>query len=484
MELDNEEIERAVQIFSQALLENPCIPLWRQYLNFILRRNNLTTDTDGTARRTISQAYEFVLDKSGIDKDSGSIWKDYIDFLKTGPGTAGGPNWLDQQKMDSLRKVYRQAVCVPTQATQELWTDYHRFETGLNRLTANKFMQDKTAGFLTAKEAYVQLSNITRNLIRDTVPRLPPAIGFEGDIEYQEQVDIWNEWIKWELSDPLVLKEEDLAEFHKRILYVYKQATMAMPFEPTFWYEAAEFCFNNRLEDEATKFLTQGISANPESCLLAFKQADRIESTTTHQDDEDALKSRGAAVRESYNKVLDALYALQKSTLDRQEKSIERVDESFAQRMPQSAIEKDDNDDVREEARKRLETEREQQVKAIKAGCQAQIDIIRRTLSFAWIAMMRAMRRVQGKGAADQNAAIGGSRQVFAQARKRGSLTSDVYVASALMEHFCYKDPSAARIFSRGMTLFPTDENFAMEYLKHLININDSQSKFQLHTDI
>jgi len=45
------------------------------------------------------------------------------------------------------------------------------------------------------------------------------------------------------------------------------------------------------------------------------------------------------------------------------------------------------------------------------------------------------------------------------------------------MEHHCYKDPSAAKIFGRGLTLFPEDEMFALEYLKHLIDIGDSLSK-------
>jgi cleavage stimulation factor subunit 3 len=478
MELDNEDFYRLEQIFSQALPANPNVHLWSQYLNYILRRNNLTTDTTGEARQTISQAYDFVLQTLGIDKDAGFIWKEYVNFLKSGPGTAGGPNWQDQQKMDSLRRAYRQAVCIPTQSTQELWTDYHKFETGLNKLTANKFMQDRTASFLAAKEAHIQLSNVTRNLYRDVLPRLPPQHGFEGDVEYEEQVEIWKEWIKWELHDPLVLRDEDSAGYVKRVIYIYKQATMTMPFEPEFWYEATEFCFTNNMETEGNTFLTQGIAANPESCLLAFKRADRIESTTVHEDGEEALKSRGATVREPYDKVIESLYALLKTTLDRQEKSIERIDESFAQRIPQSAIEKDDNEDEREEARKLLEAERDKQIKAIKIGCQIQVDLIRKTLSFAWIALMRAMRRVQGKGIVDASAPVGGSRQIFGQARKRGSITSDVYVASALMEHHCYKDPSAAKIFSRGMTLFPLDEMFALEYLKHLINISDSTSRF------
>jgi hypothetical protein len=46
------------------------------------------------------------------------------------------------------------------------------------------------------------------------------------------------------------------------------------------------------------------------------------------------------------------------------------------------------------------------------------------------------------------------------------------------MEYHCYKDPAATKIFERGAKLFPEDENFALEYLKHLLDINDVTSKY------
>ena len=113
--------------------------------------------------------------------------------------------------------------------------------------------------YMTAKQSYVALQNITQNLNRTTIPRLPPAIGFDGDVEHQEQVEIWKKWIQWEKEDPLVLKEEDVAQYKRRIIYVYKQATITMRYEPEFWYEAAEFCFANGMETEGNDFLEQGI---------------------------------------------------------------------------------------------------------------------------------------------------------------------------------------------------------------------------------
>ena len=101
------------------------------------RRNNLTSDTSGSARQVISQTYDFVLQNIGLDKDSGPLWQDYVQFLRSGPGQIGGTGWQDQQKMDSLRKAYQRAICIPTQALNALWKEYDAFEMGLNKVTVS-----------------------------------------------------------------------------------------------------------------------------------------------------------------------------------------------------------------------------------------------------------------------------------------------------------------------------------------------------------
>lgn len=329
---------------------------------------------------------------------------------------------------------------------------------------------------MTARSSNTELQNITRDLQRTSLPRLPPAFGFEGDVEFSKQLDIWKQWIQWEKDDPLVLKQEDAAAFKARILYVYRQALMALRFWPEMWFDAAEFCFQNGLETEGNDFLTQGVAANPESCLLAFKRADRLEITTANEEGEENAKRRGMAVRELYDKVLDALYDLITKTKTREGQDTARIEDQYASAaaaLP-SSFSPEDDDEPDEDANDAKEAAKKAQIEAIQNVSAVQIRLLSRTVSFAWIALMRAMRRVQGKGKVGD--AVGGSRQIFTDARKRGRLTSDVYVASALLEHHCYKDPAATKIFERGMKLFPDDENFALEYLKHLIAVNDITS--------
>ncbi|KAJ5361018.1 hypothetical protein N7541_001862 [Penicillium brevicompactum] len=464
MESELNELFRLEQIFNRTLLTIPSVHLWSVYLDYVRRRNPLSTDASGQARKTISSAYDLAIQYVGMDKDSGNIWTDYIEFIRSGPGSVGGSGWQDQQKMDLLRKAYQRAISVPTQAVNTLWKEYDQFEMGLNKLTGRKFLQEHSPSYMTARSSYTELFNTTRDLIRTSLPPMPPMPGAEGDAEFAAQAEIWKRWLAWEKEDPLVLKEDDLAAFKSRVVYCYKQALMALRFLPEIWFDAAEFCFLNDMESDGNDFLKQGVEANPESCLLTFKRADRLEVTS---ETEQEPSKRAAKVREPYDKLLDALYGLINKARERETQDVARIEQEFAPKAAQTQPENDDEPDPEAKEREAAKTA---QIDVVHKAHSVHINALSKTLSFAWISLMRSMRRIQGKGKPGE---LAGSRQIFAEARKRGRITSDVYIASALMEYHCYKDPAATKIFERGAKLFPEDEHFALEYLKHLLDIND-----------
>lgn len=330
---------------------------------------------------------------------------------------------------------------------------------------------------MTARTCYTQLQNMTRDLNRTTLPRLPPAPGFEGEAHFMRQVQLWKEWIDWEKDDNLVLKDDDPKTFRKRILFTYKQALMALQFWPEVWYDASEYCFENGMEKEGLDFLKQGIAANPESSLLAFKMADRIELTTTNDDGNDpGAKSRMAKVRDPYDKVLNALYDLAAKTKAKEGLEVAKI-EASSKTSTDAALRNNEPDEENDEDPIEAESRRaavQAQIDAVKQDAATQIALLQKTISYAWIALIRAARRIQGKGMSGEKS--GGFRVIFGDARKKGKITSDVYVENALIEYHCYKDPVGTKIFERGMKLFPEDETFALEYLKHLIAINDITS--------
>jgi cleavage stimulation factor subunit 3 len=126
-------------LFSRSLLEVLDVQLWSLYINYIRRRNSMQSGDVARSYKIINESFSFALKTIGMDKDSGSLWQDYISFLKTGPGTVGGSGWQDAAKVDTLREAYQKAIAVPTAATTTLWKEYDSFETGLSKINVGSF---------------------------------------------------------------------------------------------------------------------------------------------------------------------------------------------------------------------------------------------------------------------------------------------------------------------------------------------------------
>jgi len=176
MELADGEFKRVEEIFAKSLPIAWSIELFQCYLDYIRRRNDVLAGGE-QARTVIIQAYEFVVSIGGLDKDSGGIWADYLDFIKssqvmkdhwhfrecklTGEADA---KWKEQQKMDQTRKIYQRAVCIPLENLETLWQRYNAFENDLNKTTVRNYWRWLSDG---------RLENSSRNGLLRTC-RLAP----------------------------------------------------------------------------------------------------------------------------------------------------------------------------------------------------------------------------------------------------------------------------------------------------------------------
>ena len=109
-----------------------------------------------TTRDTVCKSYKFALSHIGQDKDSREIWQDYIQFLRVGEAHT---TWEEQQKMDALCKVYHHAIQIPLDNVEALWQELETFETGLNQITAKKFMADLSPAHMQVLTMLRQLTN-------------------------------------------------------------------------------------------------------------------------------------------------------------------------------------------------------------------------------------------------------------------------------------------------------------------------------------
>lgn len=137
MELDHENWNLAETIFATSLMLAPNVKFWSTYMTYIRRMNDTNNDPTGNKRTLVAEAYKFVLDNVGIDRESGQLWLEYIQFLKTTPGTIGGTTWQDQNKSDKLRGAYHRAISTPMTTVNQLWKDYDQFEQTVNKGTVS-----------------------------------------------------------------------------------------------------------------------------------------------------------------------------------------------------------------------------------------------------------------------------------------------------------------------------------------------------------
>lgn len=73
----------------------------------------------------MAQAYDFALEKIGMDIHSYTIWNDYVNFLKSVEAVG---SYAENQKISAVRKVYQRGVINPMIGMETFWKDYIAFE--------------------------------------------------------------------------------------------------------------------------------------------------------------------------------------------------------------------------------------------------------------------------------------------------------------------------------------------------------------------
>ncbi|KAK9461343.1 uncharacterized protein V1516DRAFT_695980 [Lipomyces oligophaga] len=453
MELNAGEFARAEEVFKRAVESVTSLAIWQQYLNYVRRRNVLSGSESDTSRKVITQAFELVLSKVGIDVRAGNIWKDYLEFLKSAP--EGNSTWESQQKMDTLRRVYQRVLCIPVDNLELLWQDYNTFENSISKAGARKLLQDRSPAYMTARTCLRDLHQLSGQLNRQIIPVRP-----QWKPSDSLNLDAWLKWISWEKKDPLGFTAEDgksgmpggPEQVIERVIYAYKQSLQPLRFYPQVHFDYSEYCASvNRTEDQLAA-LKEGVSANPDSCLLNFRLAEVYEVTKRIEEAKEVYESFAASILKDIETVEKRGNERKKSAMD---SSTTRVNgggsipngEEHVSHVPQ------------------LVQQQQQKIAEIESKTQRQVSILAKDLTLCNTMFMRAIKRMEGHQAA---------RKVFGEARRGQYATYHIFVASALMEYHHNKDTTIAnKIFDLGLKRFSDNVAFVEQYLDFLLMTND-----------
>jgi len=246
--------ERVEKLFQRCLIRVLSIELWKTYLLYVKE----TKATLPTYKEKMAQAYDFALDKMGLDIQSFSLWSDYIKFLK---GVDAVGNFAENQKIAAIRKVYQRAVINPMINIESLWKDYCSFEQSINPMIAEKLTQERSRDYMNARRVAKEYEAVTRGLNKMT-PSIPPT----GSQEELKQVELWHSYVNWEKGNPL--KVEDPALVARRVMFAYEQSLLCLGHHPDIWYEAALFL------QESSKTLQE--KGDVDSSKLFLEQASQL----------------------------------------------------------------------------------------------------------------------------------------------------------------------------------------------------------------
>ena len=322
------------------------------------------------------------------------------------------------------------------------------FENGLNSLIAKKILGKKSAGYKNARACFRQLSDIKFGL--------PPVPLAQTTSEHRKQLSHWNKLLEWEKGNPLQV--EDTAFLHARVLYWYKVAISFLRFHPQIWFSVASYLIGVGKAEEAASIFGEATKVLPDSLLVHFSYADFEENN-----------GQFSASKTVYEDLLSRLHGEIDSFFEKHSKIKKPIAPELASVVVKAAADQSTSTFT---ATCSIESEYEKfeqllaEYPSLKALCQ--------NLSLVYIHYMRFLRRTEG---------IKGSRLIFSKARKSPFCLAEIFVAAALLEFHCSKDPSiAVKIFELGVKRYLSSPVFTLEYLKFLITLNDENSiKFLFH---
>uniref|UniRef100_A0A8C5DLU8 Cleavage stimulation factor subunit 3 n=1 Tax=Gouania willdenowi TaxID=441366 RepID=A0A8C5DLU8_GOUWI len=260
------------------------IDLWKCYLSYV-------RETKGklpTYKEKMAQAYDFALDKIGMEIMSYQIWVDYINFLK---GVEAVGSYAENQRITAVRRVYQRGCVNPMINIEQLWRDYSKYEEGINVHLAKKMIEDRSRDYMNARRVAKEYETVMKGLDRNA-PSVPP----QNLPQEAQQVEMWKKYIQWEKSNPL--RTEDQTLITKRVMFAYEQCLLVLGHHPDIWYEAAQYLeqsskllaekgdMNNSklFSDEAANIYERAIGTLlKKNMLLYFSFADYEESRMKHE---------------------------------------------------------------------------------------------------------------------------------------------------------------------------------------------------------
>lgn len=461
-QINRGDFKKVEELFSKCITTIDNVELFRLYVSYVRRVNDVITGGE-KARGIVIQAFEFAINRVGIDLKSADLWNDYLDFLKTWTPTA---SWEQQQKVDLIRKVYKKLLVIPNEKIEQLWSGYTKWENEVNQATASRFIADKSAEFMEARSWNTEWHNITERLLRREL--LPLGLNDDTNNIIHRQLDLWYKWLELEKKNNLKIKNE--LTLKQRIEYVHKQSIISLPFVPELWYRYHKFFLNENEDANVTKsidLLSRGLIVNPKSFLLSFELTELYEKDNNIDKATEVLQNIINLLTDEYNIVIKHIDSIQERFTDTNNGKPQPNDITTNNNNNNRDNNNDDDDDDDNDKSMNPKFQlSDAEVKTLQ-HLKAKAKELSRTITLTYTKLMMTCKRSSG---------IKESRQIFRQAKKFPAIGQELYVENALMEYYSDNRKTASKVFEVGMKSYGMDGKYLISYFDFLILINEIEN--------
>ncbi|KRZ19123.1 Actin-like protein 6A [Trichinella zimbabwensis] len=246
-ELSNTAFAQVEELFRRCLLKVLHIDVWKIYLTYVRDTKSCVTGF----KKSIKEAYEFALDKIGLDFYSYSIYHEFIKWLlQMLPQPESESDAREEESMvaitnvDEIRQVFLRGISCPIENIAALWKDYEQFEKKYGGSAAQNRIDS-------ASKVYSKTSDVAKRLekLLEGINTKRISVPLQNTVSERIQLSRWHAYLNFEKSNPLATQCFDLLV--RRVIYAYEQALMCFSDCLAFWCDL--ICFLEQSIETASK---------------------------------------------------------------------------------------------------------------------------------------------------------------------------------------------------------------------------------------
>ncbi|KAK7029474.1 mRNA 3'-end-processing protein rna14 [Paramarasmius palmivorus] len=291
---DSLKTEQQLEDLLKLSLKTPSVEICALYISFIRNQRSVAS---------LMETYKLVLDLVGHEADSWTLWHQYIRLIEEVRGHI------------ALREVLHEVVKIPMMNLPDLWELLEVYEHQYHESTAEETLAGLLPLYTKALRVHAEYlrhmhlldpsptpgPRQTADKINSILPASPLSSVSVGQLMRR-----WEAYLGWEESDPLSLRERNMATYINRLRNVYIKAVVRLRFCPEVWYILSAIIYirlySHRLPqrymaykwwlsvgdaDEGLLQLKMGVKANNDSLLLNAALAEALEL----RDEQDQARS-------------------------------------------------------------------------------------------------------------------------------------------------------------------------------------------------